>query len=73
MYAVGKSVILRKVLIYGFDIWRAKVKRNRWINEKADNKITRMTAGDYCSIISQIKKSPVLMCGAKEKTKCLKQ
>ena len=43
MYAVGKSVILRKV----FDLWRAKVKRNRWINEKAENKITKMTAGDY--------------------------
>ena len=48
MYAVGRKGHFKE----GFDERGAKVKRNRWINEKAENKITRMTAWDYCSIIS---------------------
>ena len=63
MYVLGKKGNFKEE----FEEWSVKVKILRWIYEKADNTITSMTARDYCSIISQSKKSHVIMCGATEK------
>lgn len=51
----------------GFDERRVKVKGGRWSNEKVESRITRMSAGDYRSIISKSKNSTVLMCGATDR------
>ena len=57
----GKNLCGRKKGQFkqGFDERRVKVKGGRWSNEKVESRITRMSAGDYRSIIS---KSKIQLC-----------